>query len=64
MTKEAALRHKLEAITRLTRAASELLEATNSILDRADALLDDIVRDQSDHGERPLPPLPPDARIH
>jgi hypothetical protein len=39
----------------------ELLEATNSILDRADALLDDIARDQS---ERPRPPLPPDARVH
>lgn len=61
MTKEAALRRKLEAITRLTRAASELLEATNSILDRADALLEDIARDQS---EQPLPLLPPDARIH
>ena len=61
MTKDAALKRKLESITRLTKAASELLEATNSILDRADALLEDIERERS---ERALPPLPPDARVH
>jgi hypothetical protein len=61
MTKDAALKRKLESITRLTRAASELLEATNSLLDRADALLGDLEREQN---ERLLPPLPPDARVH
>jgi uncharacterized protein YoxC len=61
MTKDAALKRKLESISRLTKAASELLTATNSILDRADALLEDIEREQID---RLLPPLPPDARVH